>query len=674
MEVTDQDYLNIAPTSRNGLINIVSNSAIMEMERKAAETEREQTRPEITTLSSYISECYARNKRQREASGVESEMISCLEARNSEYSASKLAKILKQGGTEVFIGLTGVKCRAAEAWLGDVLSTKPWRLKPSAIPDLPVEVESVIVNRVMAQYQKQLMAGQNMNPDQVYQMASDYRDTIDEDMKLEAETRAKKMETKIQDQMMEGKWEDSFDAFVTNAVTLKAGFIKGPILKKRKRLKWKKAAFGGKTVPQVVDDVQYVYEAPSPFDMYPEDGMTDCQDGTLIERMKLSPKHLAAMKGVPGYDTEAINLVLSRYGQGGLRSWTGIDSLRASLEDKGDTLTAGKDLIEALEFWGSVQGKFLIERGMYEDLDKKPIDPMKLYEINAIQIGPYLIYAQFNPDPLSRRPYSHTGWAKVPGSFWFKGIPELMKDLQSICNATVRALVNNLAIGSGPQVVINDINRIAKGENVSSMFPWKIWQFINNARSQLKAIDFFQPKVYAKELLAVYDQFAKLADDFTGIPAYAYGNDKVAGAGRTASGLSMLMNSAARGIKKVIMRIDREVLRPTLRRQYDNNMLYDEDESIKGDVEIQPRGALAMIIKEQMAAQRMEFLNATANPVDSQIMGLERRANVLRQIAEPLQMEEEDIVPSKQEVKIIENEWKKQQAMAQQAEMEKVAA
>jgi len=148
-----------------------------------------------------------------------------------------------------------------------------------------------------------------------------------------------------------------------------------------------------------------------------------------------------------------------------------------------------------------------------------------------------------------------------------------------------------------------------------------------------------------------------MADDYTGIPSYAHGNDNVRGAGRTMGGLSMLMSSAARGIKMVIGRIDREVLKPTIRRQFNWNMAYDPDESIKGDVQIMPRGALGNIIKEQISARRMEFLNVTNNPVDSQLMGLEFRRDVLKETAKSL-----DVAISKFRTG---EEWKELQAQLQ---------
>ena len=308
--------------------------------------------------------------------------------------------------------------------------------------------------------------------------------------------------------------------------------------------------------------------------------------------------------------------------------------------------------------------------GFVRDTRKKSIAALDEYEVNAIVIDKTLVYLDFNQDALSRRPYFKTGWGLVPGSFYYLGIPELMKSAQQMCNAAVRSLVNNMGLASGPQVVLEDINRLAPGENILQMYAWKIWQFVNTSRSALKAISFFQPKSNAGELLGVFDRFASLSDDLTGIPAYTYGNDRVAGAGRTLGGLSMLMGAASRGIKKVIARTDQDIVEPALMRLYQWNMQHMADETIKGDAQIQPEGALSLIVREQMASLRMDFLSATGNPLDAQIMGLTGRANVLREATAALQMDSEKIVPG--EEKLMAREAIAQQQQIAQAQQQQV--
>ena len=650
-------------------IRFIPNEALLAAEREAQQTHQEQQNPVFVTLGMHIDDCFEQNRIYREQSFIDKIMLRSLAQRNSEYTEDKLAEIAKQGGSKIFIGLTGVKCRAAEAWINDVMvgEQKPWRLKPTPEPELPPFAEQMIVEQVMSEWSREVdMLGHVPSEQDVFDMALGMRESVERELRQDAAKRAKKMETRIDDKFTEGNFEKAFDECISDIVTLKAGILKGPVLRKRKKMRWRKSLIDGRTVHQVVEEVVHEWERVSPFDLYPSAGSETCQDGELIERIRFTRKSLLDLRGTPNYINDAIDLVLKTYGQGGIAStWTSTDQERAKLEDKGDITMKDRNNIEGREYWGSVQGAKLIHFGYRKDGHGKPIDPLKEYEINAIKVGAYIIYLTVNHDPLGRRPYSKSGWGKVPGSFWYQGVPELMSDLQRICNAAVRSLVNNMGISSGPQVIIDDINRLAKGQNITSMRPWKIWQFVNSIKSQIKAIDFFQPQSNAESLMGVFDAFMRLADDFTGIPAYTYGNERAAGAGRTASGLSMLMNSAARGIKKVIARLDMDLLGPSIMKEFEWHMLYDPDESIKGDVTVEPQGILAMIIKEQMASQRLEFLAATANPLDEEIMGVEGRANLLRAAAEPLQLGPRPVVPDDDRIEEIAQ---RKEALKQQME------
>ena len=647
---------------RFGLLRVLNNQeldTIQEAQAKANETVNAQAKDEIRGLVRHILTAWEKNKSYKENSGVEEAMLQALRQRNNEYDPEKLSAIEAQGGTQVFMGLTALKCNAGEAWLHDVLASdqdKPWGLSPTPLPDLPQEVQQSIVEETLMELQRHIESGGAPVPlEAIADFAAKMREDMEERLQQEAEDRAAKMEVKIHDQFVEGDWETAFATFITNMVTLKAGFIKGPILRKKKKLVH--LYVGGRTKAIAQDVICQEYHAPSPFDMYPSAGAMNCNQGDLIERIRLSRSALEAMKGVDGWDSKAIDLVLLEYGQGGLRNWTSIDQERSELEGRGSNLEEQRDFMEGLEYWGNVQGKMLMEEQIMTDLNGQPLNALSEYQVNSVLIGNYVVYRGLNPDPLGERPYSKSGWSLIPGSFWYKGVPEMMRDLQGIVNATIRALVNNEAVCSGPQIIYNDTSRVPIGEDITQVFPLQIRQFTNPGQSTLKPMDFFQPKSNAEELLSVYQAFANMADDYTGIPSYAHGNDNVRGAGRTMGGLSMLMSSAARGIKMVIGRIDREVLKPTIRRQFNWNMAYDPDESIKGDVQIMPRGALGNIIKEQISARRMEFLNVTNNPVDSQLMGLEFRRDVLKETAKSL-----DVAISKFRTG---EEWKELQAQLQ---------
>lgn len=628
-------------------LRVVGNDELAQAERDEREALAErQSQPLLTGLQGYLRQCWSAARIAKRP--IESRMLDAMRQRSGEYDPSRLNAIRQHGGSEIFMMITEVKCRAAESWLRDILLTEgspPWDISPTPIPSLSPdamkEIEDKITQRILLQLQNgEQVLSQTEMAEMREVFAQDYRFAL----LHAAERRADGMRDKIRDQFAEGSWGEAFNEFITDLVTFPCAFIKGPIIRRRKRLAWTADPATGATVAEADETLAPEFERVDPFYIYPEPGITHPQDGYMFEYHPITRSDLSDLIGVPGYDSEAIRALLR---EGPSQSWVTPDlfSQKEELESKFYTEMRPTDVYDALEFWGKISGNMLIDWGVPEE---EVPDREREYDANVWLVGEYIIKAVLNYDPLGEKPYSKTSYIKTPGSFWGKGIPEVIADVQSVCNATARALVNNMGISSGPQVEVN-VDRLPPNEDITQVFPWKIWQTLNDPMgSSAPAVRFGQPDSRADELLRVYEYFSKLADDHSGIPAYIYGDTDVKGAGRTSSGLSMLMGAAGKGIGQVVGYIDHDVIKPVVRRQFIYNMRYDEDESIKGDVQIVARGAVNLALKEAVNSRRIEFLQATANPVDSQIIGIDGRAAILREVAKGLQMPVDDIVPPKE--------------------------
>ena len=632
------------------ILRVVGNAELVSKEeaeaRARAEMEDRQNEPYILGLSAYIKECWQAAKQAKDP--IELCMLKALRQRNGEYEPDKLAAIQAQGGSDLYMMLTEVKCRGAESWLRDILldsGTPPWDLEPTPIPELtPAQQEDIqgLFAESVLDMIRQL--GQSPTPAQLTELkemvTQDYRFGVLQG----AQNRADKMKVTIQDQFVHGGWPESFNDFITDLVTYPCAFLKGPVIRRQRRVKYDQSS----EITTVVADeiIAPEFERVDPFDIYPEPGVSNINEGYLFEHHKLSRSDLSDLIGVPGYDEEAIRYLLDM-GDNEYGSWITQDfeHTKDQEENKYHSDRRPTAMFDALEFWGKVSGDMLIEWGMDETTIP---DPAKEYDANVWMIGNYVIKAVLNYDPLGEKPYAKTSFIKAPGAFWGKGIPEIIEDVQNVCNAASRALVNNMGISSGPQVEVN-LERIPPNEDITQLHPWKIWQVTNDPLgANAPAVRFTQPEDNANTLAAIYDKFAKLADDHSGIPSYVTGDLNVQGAGRTASGLSMLMGSAGKGIRQVVMHIDNDIIKPILQRIFLYNMRYNEDESIKGDLAIVPKGAVNLAVKETVNVRRIEFLNATANEIDAQILGKEGRAAILREVSKGLQMPVDDIIPSRE--------------------------
>jgi len=139
---------------------------------------------------------------------LEERMLQCLRQRNGEYDPDKLAEIMEQGGSDIFINLTSVKCRAATSWLRDTLlgngSDKPWAVDPSPIADMPPEV----LQSLQAQMEQELLAAMQQglpmpSEEQLRKIAIEMKDRAQHALQEEATERVKRMEKRMEDQLLE---------------------------------------------------------------------------------------------------------------------------------------------------------------------------------------------------------------------------------------------------------------------------------------------------------------------------------------------------------------------------------------------------------------------------------------------------------------------------------------
>lgn len=629
-----------------------------------AEAEREaayQPTPITDALADYVRKCWSEAKDDRIV--IINRLNDCLRRRKGEYSPTQLAAIKQMGGSEIYMRLTGSKCNSARSWITDIFAPagdRPWVIKPTPVPKLPPELEQRLITEAV---QGALALGVPL--EQMQQLVEKHENRLKDELYHEAEQRAERMSSLIEDILAEGGFREEFDAFIDDLVTYPAAIFKGPIYRRTKKMKWMDAGTG-QWIPQVESEITRKFKRVAPFDFYPSPATVDINDDWVIERHRLTPSDLTNMRGAAGYNNEGIAMALTDYRIGGLREWIWGDGERDRLEGR-QYLRADDELIDALEWSGRLGGQMLLDWGMNP---QSVPDPFEEYQVSVMVVGSYVIRAMVSPDPLAKHDYFKACWRPLPNSFWGEALPEQLKDCQDMCNAAARALANNMGIASGPMVYYY-ADRVAQGQDVSTLHPWKIFGVTESRMgNSSQPIGFFQPQSNAQELLSIYERFSKYADDISGMPAYAYGSDEGAGAAKTASGLSMLMNAATKGIKQVIRQVDLGVVEPMISKLYTHLMLDPQvKSSYKGDACVRARGSDALIHKEATQALQQQFLAQTGNPIDMQIIGLEGRRELLREAAKNLDIPVDRVVPSEEEM--LMKQMQQAQQNAEQAEAER---
>ena len=652
----------VDPLSQNTMLRVIPGGALDKIEarqlqdKRKAEEELKLSQVATTNLAGYIRTQFEMMKNHRNSQSGWSERLSeALRTFNGVYSADKLAEIKRFGGSEIYARISAAKCRGASSLLRDVYlqSDRPWGLDPGPDPAIPPNIMQSIQQLLKVEVATMEQGGQQVDPTAMRDRLNMLMTAARQAAKKKSAAQAKIAEDKIDEYLVEGGFYKALAEFIADLPIFPFACIKGPVVRIVPSLNWENGTAISTPRPRMF------WERVSPFDIWWTPGAGDIENASIIERSRLSRADLNDLLDLPGYDQVEIRAVLDEYGRGGLSdNWDATDSERAVNESRENPLMNHSGMITCLEFNGNVQGRMLLEQGM----DAKFIpDGLRDYMVQAWLIGQHVIKVQLSPSPRKRHNYFITSFEKMPGTPVGNGLTDIIADLQEGANSTLRALMNNMAIASGPQVMVND-SKLAAGEDADDMYPWKRWHFEDdpiNGTSQVP-ISFFQPNSIAQELLAVYDKINGMADDMSAIPRYLQGQS-AGDAGRTSSGLAMLMGNASKILQAVAANIDRDVFDPLLTALYDIIMMTDNSGLLTGEESVRVMGVTVAIQRETQRSRQLEFLQITANPIDTAIMGPEGRAQVLRTVSEGIGMPGAEIVPSDDVLK------ERQQAAQQQA-------
>lgn len=642
-----------------GLIQVKSaqevTDDVMQEQKDRIDEEQRSTAQIITSLSADIDSKWEDAKRSKQ--NVEDVMLSSIRQKSGVYDPSKLAEITAAKQPDIFMNITATKCRNGVAWVKDIIFQNFGRIfavDPTPIPELPDHIVNQIQTSVVQGYVK-LAIEQAAQTGQVIPAADLKAMIIEHSQEMEELVHKKtveiskkmslKVEDKIDDDWIQYGFYPALENVIDDIVTLKAGIVKGPIFRKEKT-KIMEMGQDGKLKRIIVDRIVPCYERRSPFNIYPSPRSTSIDSGYLFDVIAVKPRALYNLIGVDGYSEKEIRNVLREFREGTLtNNWLQLsDSAKDGMGENSNDDASGykEESIYCLELWADISGGLLKEWGM-----KGITDEDAEYSCCTWKIGNHVIKAMLNYDKLGKKPYSKTSFQVVNDSFWGKGIPEIIADCQRVCNACARSILANVGLGAIPMFGIN-VDRLEPNAS-TEVIPGKKWLFTDEQMaSNIPPIIFYQPVMVTEKLMNVYNEFSRIADEHSGVPAWAHGNSQVGGAGSTAAGLSSLITQASRGIKDVIRNIDNDIISLRAESHYDYLLDNFDVFGLLGDYKIRAKGSEALLAKEQQATRKLEFLNYTANPVDMQILGIENRRKMLFDMARNfgVELDESELQPA----------------------------
>jgi hypothetical protein len=607
-----------------------------------AQIKARQKQSSVPDLGSYIRRRWQmfRNHRNTGNNSLNERLLRAQRMFEGKYDEQKLQQIRLFGGSEVYSRLVAVKCRGATSLLRDVYLSpeRPWAIQSEPDPPVPDEIQQQIMQLIGAEAQNLAMSGAPVTDDQLHTRYFSLMHAAQAAARRNATLQANAASDKVDDILVGGQFYEALNDFLIDLPLFPFAVLKGPVVRMVPRLKWIQGQ------PSLQNRPQMFWERVSPFDVYWTPGASRIEDAEIIERMRLSRADLNDLIGLPGYDEQAIRNALDDYANG-LREWLDAPDTEQALQEGRENPNMNiSHYIDAIEYHGNVQGSVLLTEGvdpkLIPDLDRD-------YMVQSWVVGRWTIKTQLSPSPRQRHPYFVTSYEKVPGTIAGHALPDILEDLQEICNSALRAMVNNSAIASGPQVIIND-EMVSPTESGDELYPWKRWHVSGDPMgNQRDPISFFQPNSNAQELMTIYQQTTNIADEISAIPRYITGSERLGGAGRTASGLSMMMGNSSKVLQTVSGNVDQDILKPLLAGMYDMIMLTDTSGLLTGEEEVRVKGTDVAIQRDTERQKQLQFLQITANPIDAPIIGEVGRGRLLRALAQGLGLPD-DLVPDDQ--------------------------
>ena len=432
---------------------------------------------------------------------------------------------------------------------------------------------------------------------------------------------AKNMEKQIMDQLQESNASKQLRSTAFEMSLFGTGVMKGPFAVDKEYPSWDDEG-NYSPVFKTVPSTSHV----SVWNFYPDPDAANMDEAQyVIERHKMSRTQLRALKKRPYFRDNVIDEVIQQGESYDKKYWE--DDLSDYAPEH------GIDRFEVLEYWGMCDVDMLEENGIDIPKELKEFDEL---QANIWISNGKLIRMVLNPFKPATIPYMAAPYELNPYSFFGVGLAENMDDTQTLMNGFMRMAVDN-AVLSGNLLIEVDETNLVPGQDLS-VYPGKVFRRQGGAPGQAIFGTKF-PNV-SNENLQLFDKARVLADESTGFPSFAHGQTGVQGVGRTASGISMLMNAAAGSIKTVIKNVDDYLLKPLGEGMFRFNMQFNFNKDIKGDLEVVARGTESLMANEVRSQRLMGFLQVASNPA---LAPFAKFPYIIREIAKSMELDPEKV-------------------------------
>ena len=481
----------------------------------------------------------------------------------------------------VFLNITRPYVDAASARVADMLlptDDRAWEIKPTPLP------------RLSGSQLTSLAAAMGMSDPAEMQAQLEQRQE-------KARVASQGMQKAIEDPLVESNWHGEVRQVIEDSARIGSGVLKGPFPIQRDARVMHKHPVTGITEYIKLSEIKPGSKRIDCWNFFPDPACGEnIHNGSYTwEREFIGRRQIKEMLADDSYDQAELLAVLR---EGPARTREGTEAVYRASDDE----------FEMWIFYGHAAGEYLARLGVeLEEGDEDRIPTM------AVMINDRLVKAVLSPQEDGQFPYDVLAWQRRPGMPWGVGIARQIRTTQRILNGSVRAMMDNSGLSAAPQVVIG--NGITPLDGNWTLRPGKVWRAEAGAdvSDVTKAFASFAVTSVQNELMNIISFAQKMAEDTTGMPAMLQG---IRGdAPNTLGGMQMQNNNATSVLRRLAKRFDDYLTRPHIQRYFDWMMAYSDDESIKGDFEIEVRASSALVERDAQQQFLMSLLQVAKDPV-----------------------------------------------------------
>lgn len=575
---------------------------------------------------------------------IEERWLEDLRQYNGAYDDETLQRIVANKSSRLFVNITRAKVKAAESRLSDMLfptDDRNWAVSPTPVPDLITKSSDKSPLKDDSGQAVTTPEGQPLT-------VGDAAAKILEDAKKRAES----METEIDDQLTEARYNEKCREVIHDATVLGTGILKGPIVIGRTRQSWVKMQNGGEIAYAIkeLNDPRPGVARVDPWNFFPDMSVARIEDSlSNFERSYMWAIDLHRLKKDRYYIKANIDRALKVGPRTSQLSRNPVNEKRASTyrDEEGEApQQTDNEQYEVWEYHGPIKTDDLKAAGV--DVDGMLGEDSGIDELMGcvIFVAGVVIKAYVSPLETGENIYSVFNYEKDESCVFGYGVPYRMRDTQKSINAAWRALHDNAGLSVGPQIILNK-DLVAPEDGDWKISGRKVWAMIDRTRSVRDAMATFNIESHQPELQALIELGLRFADTETSLPMIAQG-EATPQMTKTASGMTLLMNSANSITRSTVKNFDDGITAPVIRRFYDWNMQNSPKNEIKGDYDVDARGSSVLLAKEVQAQNLMALANNfSANAIYGPMT---KHAQLYRKVVQAMHISADDVVKTDDEI------------------------